>query len=124
MTSCLGSKSPLEKCPCDTKEEDTELNEIVDGIDLDRLREICAAERDGRVAIEKCKVGDLVTAKVLRPYNGHELTIHGEVVDIETVFRVKHSSCRYVDFLMDDFGKTVFLTHKEAEAALKGASNA
>lgn len=99
-----------------------ELEQLVDvtqGIPLDRLREMCAAERDGRVSIEKCKVGDLVTAKVLRPYNGHELTIHGEVADIETVFRVKHSSCRYVDFLMDDFGKTVFFAHEkdEAEAA-------
>ncbi len=66
-----------------------------------------------------CKVGDSVTATVLRPYNGHELTIHGEIIDVQTVARVKYDSCRHVDFLASDFGKTIFLTESEAKAALQ-----
>jgi len=57
-----------------------------------------------------CKVGDLVMAKVFRPYNGHEATIHGEVIAVSgQMFRVKYMFCRYMDFTMDDIGNTVFI---------------
>ena len=41
---------------CDAKEEDIELNEIVEGIPLDRLCEICEAEREQRCVVLPCKV--------------------------------------------------------------------
>jgi hypothetical protein len=56
-----------------------------------------------------CKVGDLVSAKVLRPFNGHEVMIEGEIIAIkDDMFRVRHAG-RYVDFLLSDIGVTVFI---------------
>lgn len=78
-----------------------------------------AAEQDGTLLRPQCKKGDHVRATVIRPYNGHELTIFGDVVDVQVVFRVSHSVCRYTDFLNSDFGKTVFFAPEAAEAALK-----
>lgn len=66
-----------------------------------------------------CKVGDTVMADVCRPYNGHTATICGEVSDVQTVVRVKYNSCRHIDFVASDFGKTVFLSYEAATAALK-----
>ena len=37
-----------------------QFREITSGISLDRLREICDAERDGRCVVLPCKVGDTV----------------------------------------------------------------
>lgn len=78
-----------------------------------------AAEQDGTLLRTQCKKGDHVRATVIRPYNGHELTIFGDVVDVQVVFRVSHSVCRYTDFLNSDFGKTVFFAPEAAVAALK-----
>lgn len=66
-----------------------------------------------------CEVGDSVQATVNRPYNGHDAIIRGAVTDVKLVVRVKYNSCRFINFLASDFGKTVFLTQEEAEQALK-----
>lgn len=84
-------------------------------VPLARLREICTAEQAGTLHIAPCKIGDKVTARVSRPYTGHGATIHGEVSDIQLVFRVRYDSVRHVDFLASDFGKTVSFA---ADAAL------
>jgi hypothetical protein len=88
---------------------------LIESIPLDRLEEICNAERDGRCVVLPCKVGDKVQAAVNRPFNGHNLTIHGEVIEIQPVVRVRHSEIRYVDFIATDFEKTVFLTQELSE---------
>lgn len=83
-----------------------------------------AAERDeGRVVVLPCKVGDMVRATATRPYNDHTIAIDGIVSDIQTVVRVVYGECRYIDFLISDFGKTVFLTRAEAEAAIGGGED-
>ena len=77
------------------------------GIDINRLRKFAEADRDGRVLILPCKLGD-------------------------TVWRIKRTFETYPDksepyiepdaFLLQDvfnIGKTVFLTHEEAEKALQ-----
>jgi hypothetical protein len=132
-------------CPCDAKEEDIELYEIVEGIDLDRLREICKAEREGRCKILPCKDG----AKVYRLVNdchncdffldysrsndgnshcahdAHRLEHHIYPQFINSKIKCRKTileqvflsdDCRYH---MSDIGKTVFLTRPEAEAALQ-----
>lgn len=101
-------------------------------IPLDRLEQLCNAEREGKVVVLPCKVGDTVKATVLRPYNGHEAHIQGEVIGIaitdaitnKIFIRVVYNQCRYIDFLPDDFGKTVFLTRAAALAALAGDGEA
>jgi hypothetical protein len=55
-----------------------------------------------------CKVGDAVTATVVRPYNGHKAIIHGTVTHVmDKAFLVKYNTGRYMEFRMEDIGKTV-----------------
>lgn len=71
--------------------------------DLDRIREIVEADRDGRCVVLPCKIGSLVYA--------HTRKLDGQDCVIDT------------DFWWSDIpeiGKTVFLTREAAEAALKG----
>ena len=58
------------------------------------------------------KIGNKVKAKVFRPYNGHYLTIQGEIVAIsedKKVITVSDYFNRIIDFLDTDFGKTIFV---------------
>ncbi len=88
-----------------------QFREITSGISLDRLREICDAERDGRLVVLPCKVGD--TVKSVR-YGV------GEVVAWDTTARVKFAvdvkpDWPYMDY---DINSKIF-TREEAEAALR-----
>lgn len=86
--------------------------------ELTRGAALREAQDEGRVVALPCKAGDEVRATVQRPYNGNTATIHGMVSDIQIVVRVNYDRGRFIDFLVSDFGKTVFFTHVEAEAAL------
>lgn len=110
-----------------------------DGIAIDRLRKLAQAEKDGRLVVLPCKVGDTVYA---RNHNGRIVdgvveSIHQNYVAgkagrwVVTVYYPEYNrtaeSGLHPDFLpttkfygLDDFGKTVFPTHEEAGAALKG----
>ena len=68
-----------------------------------------------------CKVGDVVKAKVVRPYNGNETIFNGKVTDIQTVIRVENYFERHINFLLSDIGETVFLL--EATEQALNASN-
>ena len=92
------------------------------GFSVDRLRELAAADHDGRVVVLPCKVGDKVWM--------HEKTfIRGEIVnsvELETISEMRGNALNPVwffagdrDFSPSEIGKTVFLTRAEAEAALK-----
>lgn len=91
-------------------------------IDADRLRELAAADHDGRVVVLPCKVGDKVWM--------HEKTfIRGEIVnsvELETISEMRGNALNPVwffagdrDFSPSEIGKTVFLTRAGAEAALE-----
>ncbi len=91
-------------------------------IKLAKLAEYEQAEAEGLFVRLPCKVGDTVMATVLRPFNGHTVTIYGEVVAIAstekmTIARVKYNFNKMMDFPIKDFGKTVFLTKEAAEQA-------
>lgn len=88
-----------------------------------RLRELAEADKEGRVVVLPCKVGDVV-------YGFHERrTILPMVAKwIETNTDGWAVAAQYVPmapkfYRFSDFGKTVFLTREEAEAALKEAQN-
>jgi hypothetical protein len=98
-------------------EELARLQALTASIPLDRLEAICAAEREGRCVVLPCKVGDTVWA----------LADEGVIQCRVTEFTIKESGIAWVrlfstddrlaDFHGDCFGKTVFLSRAQAEAA-------
>ena len=92
------------------------------GVSADRLREMAAADRDGRAVVLPCKVGDKVWM--------HEKTlVRGEIVnsvELEALTEMRGNALNPVwffagdrDFSPSEIGKNVFLTRAEAEAAMK-----
>nr|DAH48861.1 MAG TPA: hypothetical protein [Caudoviricetes sp.] len=77
-----------------------------------RLRELAEADKDGRLVVLPCKVGDtvyLIVTKRARNYTPE--------------FRfVKKSRLTFLNMerILQDFGKEAFLTREEAEKALEG----
>lgn len=96
------------------------------GVSVDRIGEICEAEREGRLVVLPCKVGDTV----YEPFVGkvYEKTVDRIIINrfttpqiwIETKLPFAAPRLERWDMAI---GKTVFLTRAEAEAALaeKGA---
>ena len=84
---------------------------------LDRLRELAEADKEGRVVVLPCKVGDGLWTFCSHPV---EQVYSFTVTDISTLngrTMLNTSRCGVVD--ARDVGKTVFLTREEAEAALE-----
>ena len=89
---------------------------LFNGIDVDRMKELAEADRTGRLVVQPCKVGDTLfrvfAGEILehKVRNMRYLAIQGRW-DIDTT-----PFCSYVE---SSIGKTIFLTHEEAEAALE-----
>ena len=82
-----------------------------DDYDLDRLRELVEADRDGRCVVLPAKMGDDVWLIV---------TKRPRVTMPEFSF-VKHSRVTWtnIERVVTEFGKTVFRTPEEAQAVLE-----
>ena len=100
-----------------------------DGLPIDRLRELAEADKDGRVVVLPCKVGEKLWV-IGRDNVPREMEI--EAPDIRTVCTDEDNLCMstcnrkpdgYCAYrLRNDgtsIGKTVFLTREEAEKALQ-----
>lgn len=93
-----------------------QLRHLCRGCDLDRLEKLAEADRDGRVVVLPCKVGDTLfrvfAGEILehKVRNMRYLAIQGRW-DIDTTL-----FCSYVE---SSIGKTIFLTREEAKAALE-----
>ena len=91
----------------------------------DRIRELAEADKDGRVVVLPCKVGDTVwivgtvrklySAKVRTFFCGHPSAVRGRDPDGH-IHMIRTTEC---DIPMQEFGKTVFLSRAEAERALQ-----
>lgn len=98
-----------------------QLRHLCRNFDLDRLEKLAEADRDGRVVVRPCKVGDTLfrvfAGEILehKVSNMRYLAIQGRW-DIDTT-----PFCSYVE---SSIGKTIFLTHEQAERALEAKSNA
>ena len=82
----------------------------------EHIRELLRAEKDGRLVVLPCKVGDTIYRcgdPIKKIYEWQIAYV--EVYEDETVF-VDDSDNTFVEA---DIGKTVFLTREEAEKALK-----
>lgn len=94
---------------------------------FDRLRELAEADKDGRCVVLPCKVGDTVYTnnRVL----GADNAMHDEICTrrikgyggnaLNKVWLIANGD--YCDFSIfpSEVGKTVFLTHEEAERAME-----
>ena len=90
----------------------------------DHLRELAEADKDGRVLILPCKVGDTVYFARANPILQYKVTgyemgeasisqVRSKHIDKETGLTFNFT------FRPSSIGKTVFLTHEEAEKALQ-----
>mgnify|MGYP007016779721 FL=1 len=92
------------------------LRQLCQNCDLDRLEKLAEADRDGRVVVRPCNVGDTLfrvfAGEILehKVRNMRYLAIQGRW-DIDTT-----PFCSYVE---SSIGKTIFLTREEAKAALE-----
>ena len=113
-----------------TPSEDTMINLAAQALCVEpsRLRELAKADKDGRLEVLPCKVGDMVWViahpwtdklqkKPLVAYvNGMKLFPHGLYVNV-LFDTIKINGTR--DYGISRIGKTVFLTREEAEKALE-----
>lgn len=91
-------------------------NILGDEYDLDRLRELVQADRDGRCKIVPCKIGDPVylikNGEIIRNYG-----VQWHFTDCG--FQTFGTLSLYGDFVTpEQIGKTVFFSYEQAEAAL------
>ena len=91
----------------------------------ERIRKLLSADKEGRVVVLPCKVGDTVwivgtvrklySAKVRTFFCGHPSAVRGDD-DGGHIHMIRTTEC---DIPMQEFGKTVFLSREEAEKALQ-----
>lgn len=90
----------------------------------ERIRELLKADKEGRAVILPCKVGDVVYG-----FHGGKTILPMVAKWIETNTDGWCIAVQYAPIMpprfyrFSDFGKTVFLTREEAEAALKERQN-
>lgn len=87
----------------------------------ERIRDLLKADKDGRVVVLPCKVGDGLWTFCSHPV---EQVYSFTVTDISTLngrTMLNTSRCGVID--ARDVGKTVFLTREEAEKALEAMSD-
>ena len=93
-------------------------NILGDDYDLDRLKELVQADREGRCVVHPLKSDDEVYIILLSRVFLFEVT--SAVWYRESpIYKAMHGIHLCYVFNQDDIGKTVFLTREDAEAALE-----
>lgn len=83
-----------------------------DEYDLDELKEMVQAKREGRCVVLPCDPGQVVWAANSFGVSSHKIRML--VRDKDGDF-----ACSMIKFPLEDFGRKVFLTRAEAQAALR-----
>lgn len=93
---------------------------LFNGVDVDRMKELAEADKNGCVIIVPCKVGDTVYFALL-----------GKIIEKQVFSIVAFSNSTRIYcggtseyFRPEDIGKTFFLTSEEAEKALEAMKDA
>ena len=87
-----------------------------------RLRELAEADKDGRVVVLPCKVGDIVWANLDGMRHPRKCVIEFANIGSHVttiVFSTVDGLREQYGVNLSSFGKTVFLTREEAEKALE-----
>ena len=102
------------------------LNSIGGG--YDRLRELAEADKDGRLVVLPCKVGDTVyevtSRKTISEYRVKAIRVELFCTFIEWDIVAGFVDKSIFGVPVNELGKTVFLTREEAEKALEGMKDA
>lgn len=90
-----------------------ELEDIVENCDISRIRKLVEADRDGRCVVLPCKIGTPV----------YRILWHCgcAAMDDESYQYVESYTVPFTIDMINNFGKTVFLTREAAEDALKAS---
>ena len=100
-----------------------QLRYLCQNCDLDRLEKLAEADKDGRVVVLPCKVGDVVFGI----HNGQTiLPMVAKWIETNTdgwCIAVQYAPMTPRFYRFSDFGKTVFLTREEAEKALEAMND-
>ena len=100
-----------------------QLRQLCQGCDLDRLEELAEADKDGRLVVLPCKVGDrlyeVTGRKTISVYKVRAIRaeLFSLFIEWDIVEGFVWQSLSGIN--ADEIGKTVFLTREEAERALK-----
>ena len=90
---------------------------------VERIRELLKADKDGRVVVLPCKVGDPVyevtSRKTISEYRVKAIRVELFCTIIEWDITAGFVDKSIFGVPVDEIGKTVFLTREEAEAALE-----
>ena len=92
-----------------------------DEYDLDRLKELVQADREGRCVVLPCRVDDTVYC-IQRYFNDAKMRFEKKVKCRDVNFMQSLPDlfeCEGMIYTFSDIGKIVFLTSEEAEAALE-----
>lgn len=92
------------------------LRQLCRGCDLDRLEKLAEADKDGRLLVLPCKVGD-----VLYRASPSGVVVHrvANMVYRELTSRWYIDTIPNLPYASEELGKTTFLTREEAEKALE-----
>ena len=92
------------------------LRQLCRGCDLDRLEKLAEADKDGRLLVPPCKIGD-----VLYRASPSGVVVHrvANMVYRELTSRWYIDTIPNLPYVSEELGKTTFLTSKEAEKALE-----
>ena len=95
---------------------------LFNGVDVDRMKELAEADKDGRLVVLPCKVGQRVfalldTDKHISECEVKQIGLGNEIgfVGLEPI----GARGREYGVSLNGFGKTVFLTREAAEKALE-----
>lgn len=103
--------------------DNSRLREIVGGIPVERLEEICAAERKGHLAIFPCKIGDSIYDNYLGKPKRYTVTgfrlgklIGDDERHSNKIWNIEYS-CSHVSCSspITNIGKGIYLSRKAAE---------
>ena len=110
--------------------EAREAGKVLSSCDISfrRLAELLTADRDGRLVVPPCKAGDTVyevtSRKTISEYQVKAIRVELFCTFIEWDIVAGFVDKSIFGVPVDEIGKTVFLTRKEADRALEGKRNA
>ena len=90
------------------------------GIDINRLRELAEADRAGLVAMLPCKVGDTVFASCCGCVVDFTVDSIRVIANNDVQMRLRYPVNQTLWLSAAEFGKTIYLTHEEAEGSQEG----